>query len=137
MTSLPFLTFVSEITALRREVTLRFFLHWKIEELIHQREHVFGISQQSLSSFASSHVEVYKPKRLAGFVEPVFFLISILNELYQGDGQERSCADIVAILDLLASHLLDGSCGLGNIRRRRLRCHEALHRIYLPADLDE
>ena len=89
------LTFVSEMTGLRREVILRFFLRWKIEELIHQREHVISISQQPLSGFASSHVEVHKPKLVAGFVEPVFLPIIILNELFQGDGQERSCADIL------------------------------------------
>ena len=123
------LTFVPEIIAQRREVTLRFFLHWKIEELIHPREHVIGISQQSLSGFASLHIEVHKPKRLAGFVEPVFLHIITLNELFQGDGSERRAVRtlsgkggeeatrlgaleagilLVAILDLLASHLLDG-----------------------------
>lgn len=92
---LPTLTLVSEITALRRKVTLRIVFHWKIEELIHWREHVVGISQQSPSSSASPHSELHKPKRLAGFVEPVLLLIIILNKHSRGGGQEPSCWNIV------------------------------------------
>ena len=92
---LPPFPLVPEIAALRREITFRLFLRGKVEEEIHQPEHVVGISQQPLACLASSHIEIHEAKRLAGLEEPLSLAIIILHQLFQEDGQEWSCANIV------------------------------------------
>ena len=61
----------------------------------------------------------------------------MLNEEATRLGALEAGIVLVAILDLLASRLLDRSCGLRQIGRRRSRCNEASHRIYSPLDLDK
>ena len=63
--------------------------------LVVVRDNILSASPSNCSPVSHPRILKHESRRHAGFVEPIFLLIIILNGPVQGDGQEQSCADIV------------------------------------------